>query len=100
MILHQQPADLDDTTAVIADAEMHSIGRTILRQVRTFAGIAEIAALSELVVRRRRTFMPRGRASAGETITERKPATMRPEFRVTANRRKEIWTGQEPSQSR
>ena len=99
VILHPEPADLDNAIAVIADAEMHSIGRTILRQVRAIAGIAEIAALSEFVVRRRRTFISRSRASAGETITEREAAAMRPELCVTTNGRKKIGTGQEPSRS-
>jgi hypothetical protein len=100
VILHQQPADLHYAIDVTADAEVYGIGRTILREMRTVAGVAEIAALAELRVGKSNAFMPRSRASAGETITEREAAAMRPELCVTTNGREKIRTGQEPSRSR
>lgn len=62
VVLDAHPADLHDTIAIAADAEVHSIGGPVLRKVRTVGGVAEIAALPEFLVGRRYALVSRGSA--------------------------------------
>ncbi len=99
VIFDANPAHLHDAIVIAADTEVHSIGRTVLRKMRAVAGVAEIAALPEFLVGRCYALVSRGGAVPGETIAEREASAMRPQFGIVSNRRKEIRTSQEPSQS-
>ncbi len=95
---HGNPANLDDTLAVAADAEMHRVRLTILRQMRTVAGISEVATLPEFLVRRCDTLMSGSGAVPGKPIAQRQSSTVRPQLGIVPSRRKEVRTGQESSQ--
>lgn len=98
MVLHGNPANLDDAVAVIAYTEVHGVSRAVLRQVRAITRIAKIAALPKFVVGRHDTFMSRRGAVSGEAVSERQSPTVRPQLGIMPNGREKVRTGQESSQ--
>lgn len=78
MILYRHPANLDNALAVAAHTEVHGIGSAILRQMRTVAGISDIAALPKFLIRRRCALMSRSSAVTREAISQREPSSMLP----------------------
>ena len=98
MVLHRHPADLHDSFGILGNTKVDGIRRAILRQVRTFAGVTEVAAVREFPVGWHNAFMSWRGAMPGKTVTQRESSPVRPQFGVVPNRRKEIGTGQEPSQ--
>ncbi len=50
VVFHDDPADLHEIIAITANAEVHGVGGAILRQMRTVAGITEVAVLPKFVV--------------------------------------------------
>ncbi len=99
VVFDAHPADLDHAFAVTADAEVNRVGGPILRQVRAMAGVTEITAVPEFLVGRCDALVAGSGAMPGETVAERKASAMRPHLGIVPNRRKEIRTGQEPSQT-
>jgi hypothetical protein len=97
MVLHHNPANLDNAFLVTTDAEVHSIRRAILRQVRAVAGVTKVAALSEFPFRRRHAFIAGRGAVTGKAIAQRKATPVRPQFGIMSNGRKEVGTGQATS---
>jgi hypothetical protein len=97
VVPHQNPADLDDAIAIAPDAKVNGIGPSLIRQMRTIAGIAKIAAPAQLVVGRGYVFVSRHRTAAHEAVTERQAATMRPQFGFMPQEGKEIWAGHNDS---
>ncbi len=92
MIALARKMQRDPFSIVARHGKPHRIGHAVLRQPRTPAGIAHVAAVLQFLRRGTRAFETRRLANPRESVAQRKPRTMRPQLQLATLLRNEIRT--------